>query len=83
MPVSYIGEGRDAAIEACKARCEGSADCEAINIVPASPPPALRFGATADQNIPWGVASCDRSAFEDEPEGSAVCYGCAKLGPVL
>ena len=72
-----IGEGRDAAIGACKARCEASPNCEALNIVPASPPPALRFSTTTDQNIPWGATGCDRLAFlESEPEGSAVCYGC-------
>ena len=47
--------------------------CSALNLVPLNPPPDVAF--PADQNIPWGVNDCTRSCFDNEPEGSFICYG--------
>ena len=56
--------------------------CSAVNVVPASPPPALAFqAAAADQNVPWGgVPGCSDAAFAAEPAGTQVCYGLQVAG---
>ena len=76
------GESRAEALEACNGRCQLAEMCEAVNVVPASPPPALAFqAAAADQNVPWaavpwgGAAGCTAAAFAAEPAGTQVCYG--------
>ena len=70
------GQGRDAALEACKARCQEADGCGALNVVPSAPPPSLAFSTAALQNVPWGDdPSCSPAAFAAEPAGTAVCYG--------
>ena len=41
------GQGRDAALEACKARCQEADGCGALNVVPSAPPPSLAFSTAA------------------------------------
>lgn len=79
---STKGETRDAALDACKARCQASATCTALNIVPATAPASVRFRETAtEQNVPWGGGTgCTTTDFAAEPEGTAVCYGFTPSG---
>ena len=47
--------------------------CEALNVVPLTPPPQVAF--PEDQNIPWGLGDCTRECFAGEPQGTSICYG--------
>ena len=49
------------------------ARCEALNIVPLTPPSEVAF--PDDQNIPWGLNDCTKECFAGEPDGSSICYG--------
>ena len=75
-------ESRAEALEACNNRCKLAEMCEAVNVVPASPPPALAFQADEDdQNVPWDdAAGCTAAAFAAEPAGTQVCYGLQVAG---
>ncbi len=52
---------------------EKTGKCEAVNVVPLTPPAMLTF--PDEQNIPWGLHDCKRECFDGEPEGSSICYG--------
>ena len=88
------GQTREAALEACHARCKAAAGCTAVNVVRATPPRATadRFGAAAAAsmlNVPWSAgAGCVAASYAPggpEPPDSSVCYGFvpAELDPGL
>jgi len=69
------GETREAALEACMTRCEAADGCEALNLVPARPPPSAIFGGAARNSLPSSSTGCTEADLAAEPAGTSVCFG--------
>ena len=84
---NFVGETHTEALSACKARCTTlGVECDGINVVPMTTPPAVYFTdkdralsvGGSERAIPYGNSNCDSVCFNKEIVSqraeSFICY---------